>query len=100
MMLICKCLTRGAEAVSSPVMEIANRLPRDGNFVTSENHASAPLSSPWLDISSEVRNPRTLDLDQRTTLGILEALNDEDRTAPAAVRQILPVMAALVDAAA
>ena len=71
-----------------------------GHFVSSESPAGAQLSSAWLDISTEVRNPRTLDLDQRTTLGILEALNDEDRTAPAAVRQVLPVMAELVDAAA
>jgi N-acetylmuramic acid 6-phosphate etherase len=71
-----------------------------GNFVSSEHHTGAQLSSAWLDISTEVRNPRTLDLDQRSTLGILEALNDEDCTAPAAVRQVLPAMAALVEAAA
>lgn len=68
--------------------------------MSSENPTSGQLSSAWLDISTEVRNPRTLDLDRRTTLGILEALNDEDRIAPEAVRQVLPVMALLVDAAA
>jgi N-acetylmuramic acid 6-phosphate etherase len=71
-----------------------------GNFVSSEKPPGAQLSSAWLDISTEVRNPRTLDLDQRSTLGILEAFNDEDRTAPDAVRHVLPAMAELVDAAA
>lgn len=54
----------------------------------------------WLDISTEARNDRTLDLDRRSTVEILEALNDEDFLAPAAVRRILPDMAELVDAAA
>ncbi|MFF2299689.1 N-acetylmuramic acid 6-phosphate etherase [Arthrobacter sp. NPDC058127] len=56
--------------------------------------------SAWLKISTEERNTRTLDLDQRSTLGILEALNDEDRLAPEAVRRVLPTLASLVDAAA
>ncbi|MFE4195691.1 N-acetylmuramic acid 6-phosphate etherase [Paenarthrobacter sp. NPDC056912] len=57
-------------------------------------------NSAWLEISTEARNERTVDLDQRTTLDILTALNDEDRVAPEAVRRILPTMAGLVDAAA
>jgi N-acetylmuramic acid 6-phosphate etherase len=57
-------------------------------------------TSAWLDISTEARNIRTLDLDQRTTIEILEALNDEDQLAPAAVRATLPAMAKLVEAAA
>ncbi|UVJ40279.1 N-acetylmuramic acid 6-phosphate etherase [Arthrobacter sp. CJ23] len=56
--------------------------------------------SAWLDISTEARNDRTIGLDQRSTVEILEALNDEDSLAPAAVRRILPRMAELVDAAA
>ncbi|MCZ9883618.1 N-acetylmuramic acid 6-phosphate etherase [Arthrobacter sp. B2a2-09] len=56
--------------------------------------------SAWLEISTEVRNANTLDLDQRTTIEILEALNDEDQQAPQAVRAILPQMAELVEAAA
>lgn len=57
-------------------------------------------TSAWLDISTEARNIRTLDLDQRTTIEILEALNDEDQLAPAAVRATLLQMAKLVEAAA
>lgn len=56
-------------------------------------------NSAWLEISTEARNERTLDLDRRTTLEILTALNDEDRLAPEAVRGILQTMAGLVDAA-
>lgn len=57
-------------------------------------------NSAWLEISTEARNQRTLNLDQRSTLEILTALNDEDRLAPEAVRGILQAMAGLVDAAA
>lgn len=53
-----------------------------------------------LDMSTEGRNPRTLDLDRRSTLEILEALNDEDQRAPTAVRAVLPQLGELVDAAA
>ncbi|MHC6221150.1 N-acetylmuramic acid 6-phosphate etherase [Arthrobacter sp. MMS24-S77] len=61
---------------------------------------SGQNGSAWLDISTEVRNARTLDLDQRTTVEILEALNDEDQLAPTAVRATLPQMAELVETAA
>lgn len=63
-------------------------------------HNAGTAGSAWLDISTEARNERTFDLDQRSTLGMLEALNDEDRLAPVAVRAILPRMAEIVDAAA
>lgn len=57
---------------------------------------NAPPSA-WLGISTEERNPATVDLDRRDTLGVVTALNDEDRKAPEAVRAILPELAALVD---
>lgn len=63
-------------------------------------HPRMREESAWLEISTESRNQTTLDLDQRSTLGILEALNDADRSAPDAVRKVLPTLAGLVDAAA
>ncbi|MDI2033397.1 N-acetylmuramic acid 6-phosphate etherase [Paenarthrobacter nitroguajacolicus] len=66
--------------------------------MTAKPHAR-PENPAWLDISTEARSDRTLDLDQLPTVKILEALNDEDQRAPAAVRLTLPVMAQLVEAA-
>lgn len=54
---------------------------------------------PLAALSTEVRNPRTHDLDARDALGILTALNDEDALAAGAVRAALPDVARLVDAA-
>jgi N-acetylmuramic acid 6-phosphate etherase len=48
---------------------------------------------------TEARNPRTVDIDRLPTQGILELLNDEDATVPAAVRAALPALAVVVDAA-
>lgn len=55
---------------------------------------------PLAALSTETRNPRTLDLDARDTLGILTALNEEDTRVAEAVRAALPDVARLVDAAA
>jgi N-acetylmuramic acid 6-phosphate etherase len=52
-----------------------------------------------VDAPTERRNPRTLDIDVRPTLEILELLNDEDATVPAAVRRALPALAQCVDVA-
>jgi N-acetylmuramic acid 6-phosphate etherase len=52
-----------------------------------------------VDAPTERRNPRTLDIDLRSTLEILELLNDEDATVPAAVRRALPALAECVDVA-
>ncbi len=46
---------------------------------------------------TEQRNPLTLDIDQRTTLQILELINGEDATVAAAVRVVLPAVAEAVD---
>jgi N-acetylmuramic acid 6-phosphate etherase len=49
---------------------------------------------------TELRNDRTLDIDVLPTLGLLERLNDEDATVARAVREALPDLAVVVDAAA
>lgn len=53
------------------------------------------VSSPTEDI-----NPRTQDLDDVTTLRVLELINAEDALVPAAVAAVLPELAQLVDQAA
>ncbi len=50
-------------------------------------------------LSTEQVNLATLDLDQRSTLGILEAMSDEDAVAVAAVRRALPEIAMAVEVA-
>lgn len=47
--------------------------------------------------ATEARNPRSTDLEEMTTVEILELLNDEDSMAIAAVARALPNLAALVD---
>jgi N-acetylmuramic acid 6-phosphate etherase len=49
---------------------------------------------------TEVRNPRTLDIDALPTLGILRLLNAEDEIVPGAVRALLGTLALVVDEAA
>ena len=51
------------------------------------------------DSPTERRNPRTRDIDERSTLGILELLNAEDATVASAVAAVLPALAELVDRA-
>jgi N-acetylmuramic acid 6-phosphate etherase len=48
---------------------------------------------------TESRNDKTLDIDVLTSLAMLERLNDEDATVAKAVRQALPELARVVDAA-
>ncbi len=48
-------------------------------------------------VRTEERNPRTLDIDQLSTLQLLERLNEEDATVPAAVAAALPELAVAVD---
>ncbi|MFO7169210.1 MAG: N-acetylmuramic acid 6-phosphate etherase, partial [Chloroflexota bacterium] len=48
--------------------------------------------------STELRNPRTADIDALTTLEIVERINAEDHLVAPAVREQLPQIAALVDA--
>lgn len=48
---------------------------------------------------TERRNPRTLDIDTRSSLEVLQLLNDEDARVAPAVRAALPQLAQAVDAA-
>src|SRR5882724_4436514 len=51
-------------------------------------------------LPTERPNPRTADLDQLDTLGVLTRLNDEDQRVAPAVRAVLPALARAVDLAA
>jgi N-acetylmuramic acid 6-phosphate etherase len=58
---------------------------------------SVPRQVVHVDSPTEQRNPRTVDIDQRSTLGILTAINAEDRRVPEAVQEVLPQLAVAVD---
>jgi len=49
---------------------------------------------------TEVRNPRTLDIDALPTLDVLRLLNDEDEIVPGAVRAVLGTLTRVVDESA
>jgi N-acetylmuramic acid 6-phosphate etherase len=51
------------------------------------------------ELSTEGSNPRTVDIDRLTTLGVLQRLNDEDQLVAPAVRLALPELAQAVDLA-
>jgi N-acetylmuramic acid 6-phosphate etherase len=61
--------------------------------------AAGPASGPPVASPTELRNEKTFDIDALPTLRLLERLNDEDATVAAAVRQALPDLARVVDAA-
>lgn len=46
---------------------------------------------------TEQQNPRSQDIDRRSTLEMLEIMNDEDATVASAVRKVLPAIAQAVD---
>ncbi|MFC0036852.1 N-acetylmuramic acid 6-phosphate etherase [Actinomadura rayongensis] len=52
-----------------------------------------------VDLPTEGRNPRTLDLDTLPTLDVLRLINTEDATVPMVVAAVLPQIAELVDLA-
>ena len=52
-----------------------------------------------VDSPTEQRNPNTTDIDRMSTLGILTAINNEDRLVPDAVAKVLPELAEAVDLA-
>jgi N-acetylmuramic acid 6-phosphate etherase len=58
------------------------------------NHSGMRVSSP-----TEQVNPRTTELDTVPTLELVRLLHEQDALVPAAVEQVLPVLAELVDAA-
>ena len=48
-------------------------------------------------ISTEKRNPNTMDIDRVSTIEILKKINNEDKTVPLAVEKALSQIAQLVD---
>jgi N-acetylmuramic acid 6-phosphate etherase len=58
-----------------------------------------PASGHLVASPTELRNDRTMDIDALPTLAMLEALNNEDAIVAGAVRQALPDLALVVDAA-
>jgi N-acetylmuramic acid 6-phosphate etherase len=47
--------------------------------------------------TTEQRNDQSMDIDTRSTMGILSIINEEDKKVPLAVEKALPAVAALVD---
>jgi N-acetylmuramic acid 6-phosphate etherase len=62
------------------------------------DESKAAVSLP-IDLPTERRNPRTLDVDTLTTIEVLNRINAEDSTVPAAVARVLPQIALLADLA-
>ncbi len=58
---------------------------------------TVPRQVVHVDSPTEQRNPRTVDIDQMSTAGILAAINAEDRLVPDAVQAVLPQLATAVD---
>lgn len=81
-------------------MAVQDAAERPASQQSSAQRPTSQRPTSWMHLSTEERNPATADLDQRDTLGIVTALNDEDAKAAPAVRAILPQIAALVDATA
>ncbi len=48
-------------------------------------------------LSTEQRNPKSMDIDARSTMEILKIINDEDKTVPFAVEKELPYIAEAVE---
>ena len=64
--------------------------------MTHSEHPGGPLAT----LATERVDEQYHDLDRRSALGVLEALNDAEAQVPAAVRVVLPALAALVEAVA
>ncbi|WP_228714025.1 MULTISPECIES: N-acetylmuramic acid 6-phosphate etherase [Prauserella] len=58
---------------------------------------AVPPQVVHVDSPTEQRNPRTTDIDQMSTAGILTAINAEDSRVPRAVHAVLPQLATAVD---
>lgn len=74
---------------------------------TYANDAAAPFWRMWEEeicmvelrhIDTEQRNPRTLNIDQLSTLDMLTLINSEDHRVAEAVKEVLPQVAQAVDA--
>jgi N-acetylmuramic acid 6-phosphate etherase len=60
---------------------------------------STDATPPWVVAPTEERNPDTVDIDLASPLDLLRMINDEDAKVPAAVRAVLPALAAAVELA-
>lgn len=58
---------------------------------------TSALLSDLAKLTSEGRNPDTLDIDQQSTLQILYTMNAQDKQVPDAIVQVLPAIGAAVD---
>ncbi|QRP46558.1 N-acetylmuramic acid 6-phosphate etherase [Amycolatopsis sp. FDAARGOS 1241] len=58
---------------------------------------TVPCQAVHVDSPTEQRNPRTVDIDLMSTMGILSSINAEDRRVPDAVAAVLPQLARAVD---
>lgn len=56
-----------------------------------------PLLQDLARLTSEGRNPDTLDIDTQSALDIVTAINAQDKQVPAAVEKVLPAIAAAVE---
>ncbi len=63
-------------------------------------HRQTDQAATWVLAPTEERNPDTMDIDLLSTVDMLRLINDEDAKVPAAVRQVLPELATVVDLAA
>jgi N-acetylmuramic acid 6-phosphate etherase len=61
--------------------------------------SARPDGARWVLAPTEERNPRTLDIDVRSTVDMLRLINDEDAQVAGAVREVLPALAEAVDLA-
>lgn len=66
---------------------------------TTTDDATAVSPADLRRLPTESRNPRSLDLDQRDSLGVVELIGAEDEVAVRAVRAVAPQIAAAVDLA-
>lgn len=84
------------EAVGSDPREVT----RDGLHERGGGDmTTVPRQAVHVDSPTERRNPRTVDIDQLSTLEILRAINAEDRLVPDAVAAVLPALGTAVDLA-
>ncbi|HEY3713116.1 MAG TPA: N-acetylmuramic acid 6-phosphate etherase [Jatrophihabitantaceae bacterium] len=71
--------------------------PTDPELASGSTRRSAP--GGWVTAPTEERNPRTVDIDLRSTIDMLRMINDEDAQVAGAVRAVLPALAEAVDLA-
>lgn len=60
---------------------------------------TVPRQAVYVDSPTEIRNPRTMDIDELSTVDVLRELSDEDRLVPGAVAGVLGELAIAVDLA-